>query len=77
MTGDMIALCTGSDAVFPFASETEVIGALPAYVIVAEMVVKSLGVGERFGAFEPLTVVGRRGVERESVVVGRARGRRS
>jgi hypothetical protein len=77
MTGDMITLCTGSDAVFPFASETEVIGALSAYVIVAEMVVESLGVGEIFGAVEPLTIVRRRRVERERVVVGRARGRRS
>jgi hypothetical protein len=35
MAGDVIALCTGRYTVFPFASEAEVIGALPAYVIVA------------------------------------------
>jgi hypothetical protein len=59
MAGDMIALCAGSDAVFPLASETEVIGALPANVVVAEMIVKSLGFWERFDAFEPLTLVER------------------
>ena len=59
MAGDMIALCAGSDAVFPFASEAEVIGALPANVVVAEMIVQSLGFGEGFGAFDPLTLVER------------------
>lgn len=34
MASDVITLCTGGDTVFPFASETEVIGALPAYVII-------------------------------------------
>jgi hypothetical protein len=59
MAGDMIALCTCGGAIFPFASEAEVIGALPANVVVAKMIVKRLGVGEGFGAFEPLTVVER------------------
>jgi hypothetical protein len=59
MAGDMIALCAGSGAVFPFASEAEVVGALPTNVVVAKMVVKSFGFGERFGAFEPLTPVER------------------
>lgn len=40
------------------------------------MVVKSFGVGERFGAVEPLALVERRGVERERAV-RRARGGRS
>ena len=59
MAGDVIPLCASSCAVFPFASETEVICALPADVVVAEMIVKSLGVGEGLCAFEPLTAVER------------------
>lgn len=39
MAGDVIALGTGRAAVLPPASETEVVGALPADVLVAEMVV--------------------------------------
>lgn len=35
MAGDMIALGTGRCAVSPFADEAEIIGALPAYVIIA------------------------------------------
>lgn len=59
MAGDVIALGTGRCAVSPFASEAEVISALPAYVIVAEMVVEGLGVGKRPCTVEPLTVVER------------------
>jgi hypothetical protein len=59
MTGNMVAFCTGSDAVLPFASEAEIVGALPANVVIAEVMVKSFGVGERFGAFEPLALVKR------------------
>jgi|HubBroStandDraft_1064217.scaffolds.fasta_scaffold1906435_1 hypothetical protein len=55
----MIALRTGRCAVSPFASEAEVIGALPAYVIVAEMIVEGLRVRKRFCTVEPLTVVER------------------
>jgi hypothetical protein len=55
----MIALRTGRCAVFPFASEAEVIGALPAYVIVAEMIVEGLRVRKRLCTVEPLTVVER------------------
>ena len=68
MTGNMVALSTGSDAVLPFASEAEIVGALPADVVVAEVIVKSFGLVERFGAFEPLALVERRGVERERAV---------
>lgn len=59
MTSDMIALRTGRCAVSPFASEAKVIGALPAYVIVAEMIVEGLRVRVRFCTVEPLTVVER------------------
>jgi hypothetical protein len=59
MTGNMVALCTSSDAVLPFASETEIVGAFPANVVIAEVIVKNFGVGERFGAFEPLALVER------------------
>jgi hypothetical protein len=59
MAGDMITLCAGRGAVFPLASETEVIGALPADVVVARMIVKGLGVGESLCAFDPLAVVER------------------
>jgi hypothetical protein len=33
MASDMITLGAGGDAIFPLASETEIVGALPAYVI--------------------------------------------
>jgi len=33
MASDVITLGTGGDAVSPLASETEIVGALPAYVI--------------------------------------------
>jgi len=59
MTGDMIALRTGGDTVFPFAGEAEIIGALSTNVIVAEMIVEGFGVGERFRTVQPLTVVKR------------------
>ena len=57
MAGNMISLGTGCCAVSPFASETEVISALPAYVIIAEMIVEGLRVRKRLCAVEPLTVV--------------------
>ncbi len=59
MAGDMIALGTGRCAVSPFASEAEVISALPAYVIVAEMIVEGLRVHKRLCTVEPLAVVKR------------------
>jgi hypothetical protein len=59
MTSDMVALRTGGCAVFPFASEAEVIGALPAYVIAAEMVVEGLRIGKRLCTVKPLTFVER------------------
>lgn len=54
MASDVIALCTRRVAVFPLASETKVVGALSADVLVAEMVVEQLGIVECGGAVEPL-----------------------
>jgi hypothetical protein len=75
VASDMIAFCTGGRTAFPFASETEVVGALPANVIVTEMIIESLGVGERLCAVEPLALVKRRGVERKRLVMGARGGR--
>jgi hypothetical protein len=35
MAGDMISFCTSSSTVLPFASETEVVGALSSYMGIA------------------------------------------
>jgi hypothetical protein len=75
VASDMIAFCTGGRTVLPFASETEVVGALPANVIVTEVIIESLGVGERLCAVEPLALVKRRGVERKRLVMGARGGR--
>lgn len=37
---DMVSLGAGGAAILPFARETEIVGAFPADVVVAEMVVK-------------------------------------
>jgi hypothetical protein len=57
MAGDVIAFRTCRCAVSPFASEAEVIGTLPAYVIVAEMIVEGLRACKRLCTVEPLTVI--------------------
>ncbi len=44
MASDVITLGAGGDAVLPLASETEVVGALPAYVIMTQMIVECLGI---------------------------------
>jgi hypothetical protein len=75
MASDMITLGTSSGTVFPLACEAEVISALSTNVIVAEMIVKSLGVREGLCAFEPLALVGRGRVESESGVRRARRGR--
>ena len=46
MTCNVIPLGTRSSAILPFASKAEVVCALPADVVVAEMVVEGLWVGE-------------------------------
>ena len=57
MTSDVIAFGARRDTISPFTREAEVICAPPAYVIGAEMIVKSFWVGEGFSTFGPLTVV--------------------
>ena len=59
MAGDMIALRTDRCTVSPFTSEAEIISALPAYVIVAKMIVERLRVRKRLCTVEPLTIVER------------------
>jgi hypothetical protein len=58
MTSNMVALCAGCSAVLPFAGEAEIVCALPANVVVAEMMVESLGVEISSGTVLPETVVG-------------------
>lgn len=57
MTGNVVALCTSSIAVDPFASQTEVIGRLSTNVVVAEMVIESLGVSVGESTVLPETFV--------------------
>ena len=53
----MVALGAGGGAVLPLAGEAEVVRRLAADVVVAEVVVEQLGVGERGGAAEPFAEV--------------------
>jgi hypothetical protein len=46
MGSDVVTLCAGGAAVLPSAGETEVVGALSADVVVAEMVVERLWIGK-------------------------------
>lgn len=55
----MISLRASCAAILPLASETEVVGALSADVVVAEVVVEHFGVGERLAAVSPETDQGR------------------
>lgn len=57
MAGDMVPLSAAGATVLPFACETQVVGALAADMVVAEMVVEDLWVGEREGAVLPETLV--------------------
>lgn len=59
MTGDMISLRASCTTILPLASETKVVGALPADVVVAEVVVEEFGVGVGFSAVNPQTDQGR------------------
>lgn len=44
MASNMISLCAAGAAILPLAGETEIVGALAADVVVAEMVVEHLGI---------------------------------
>lgn len=60
MAGYVVTLCAGGTTVLPLAGETEIVGALATDVVVAEMVVESLGVGKGLTAVDPETLVGSR-----------------
>ena len=70
VTGDMVALSAGRPAILPLAGQAQIAGALPADVIIAEVVVESFGVGEDLVAADPLT-----GMAGGGLVSGRGRGR--
>lgn len=57
MTCDVVSLCAGGVAVLPHAGEAEVACALAADVVVAEMVVKRLGVRHDLVTIDPLAFV--------------------
>lgn len=58
MTCNVVTLCAGCSAVLPFAGEAEIVCAFPADVVVAEMMIESLGVEISSRAVLPETVVG-------------------
>ena len=58
MTSNMVAFCAGCSAVLPFAGEAEIVCALPTDMVVAEMMVESLGVEISSRTVLPETVVG-------------------
>lgn len=51
----MISLCASCAAILPLTSETKVIGALSADVVVTEMVIEDFGVEVRLAAVGPET----------------------
>ena len=59
VAGDVITLRASCTTILPLASETKVVGALPADMVVAEMVVEVFGVGIGFTAVDPETDQGR------------------
>ncbi len=62
MTCDVISLGAGGSAILPFASETKIVGALPANMFIAKMIIKSFRVDKGGGAVKPETVVGDCGI---------------
>jgi hypothetical protein len=62
VTGYVITLGTGGPAILPLASETEIVGAFAANVIVAQMSVEGLRIGIVELAVDPLALVGELGV---------------
>lgn len=53
----MITLCTRSTTIFPFASETKVVRALPTDVVVAKVVIERFRVCIGVGAVDPQTLM--------------------
>jgi hypothetical protein len=59
VAGDVISLRASCTTILPLASETKVVGALSADVVVAEVVVEDFSVGVGFAAVDPKTDQGR------------------
>jgi hypothetical protein len=59
MAGDMVTLGTCCAAVLPLAGEAEVVGALAANMVIAEMVVEGLWVEKGLSTVVPEAFVGR------------------
>ncbi len=57
MGGDVVTLRAGGTAVLPVASEAEIVGGFATDVVVAEVVVEYLGVGEGTIAVAPFALV--------------------
>ena len=55
MACDVISLCTSGATILPLASETQIVGALPANVDAAEVVVEGLRVREGLRTLKPET----------------------
>ena len=55
VTCDVISLGASCTAIFPLASETKIVGALSADMVVAEVVVEDLGVGVGLATIDPKT----------------------
>lgn len=53
MASNMVSLGTSSTAIFPLASQAEIIGAFPSNMIVAQMTVQSLRIGKGLCAIDP------------------------
>lgn len=57
MAGDVVSLRTANSAVLPLAGETKVVGAFPANVYVAKVVVEGFWIREGLRTLEPETNV--------------------
>lgn len=68
VTRDMVALSTCCSAILPLACQAQVARGFPAYVVIAKMVVKGLGIRKDLVTGDPLAWVTRGGV------VGRGTG---
>ena len=73
MACDVISFSTSSTTILPLAGKTEIVGAFPANVYVAKVVVQGFGVGERLRALKPETDVLRQRGDCCSHGVGRGR----
>ena len=73
MTCDVISFGTSGATVLPLAGETQIVGAFPADVYVAKVVVQGLWVREGLGALQPETDVLGRGGDCGSHIVGQRR----